>query len=257
MKIAVFSDLHLGPGALNRCSVPRRKIERWLNLIDSTHERVIVAGDLYDLSRPRTPLGWRDHLDTIRFEWGPLMERLESYEAVYGNHDRQRQQLGVPERIEIQAEAGKIVVMHGHQFDPHIKQIPGLELAANFAAGWMSRLGVASLAKLMGGVVALDERLESAMRDKRGQAHADLSMHGAVSTARQGVDLVIMGHSHELRSVELGAGSQFANTGSWVSGTADWVSIDTDTLKIHLFRDGACLNAARSVDTMTAKRLRF
>ncbi|MEZ4458317.1 MAG: metallophosphoesterase family protein [bacterium] len=238
MRIAFLSDLHLGPGVLNRCVVDRKTITRWLDLIESTHDRVIVVGDLYDLSRPRQFGGWQRHLDSLRFEWGEVLERLEAMEAVYGNHDRARGLMGVPERIEIDADGMKMLVLHGHQFDPHINKVPGLESVANFAAGWFTRLGVEPLGSLMGDVVAVNERLESRIGT---QPAYDLSTQGAMSLHADGYRVVVMGHSHQLRHLELPAG-QFINTGSWTARGAQWVSVETQSGSVHLFEDGACLN---------------
>jgi len=241
LKIAVISDLHLGPGLMNRCSPDARKITRWLDLIEATHDRVIIAGDLFDLSRPRRFSGWEEHLDAIHFQWGELSRRLEAMEAVYGNHDRERALMGVPEQIIIPTESKPIIILHGHQFDPLIKQIPGLEKSANFAAGWFVRLGLSPLAEAMGTAVALNERVESQFR-RVDADDRDLSRQGAHRKLREGFSMVILGHSHRLRHIALPEGD-FVNSGSWVCGHADWASIDTDTKQVRLFRDGAHIPA--------------
>jgi len=241
LKIAVISDLHLGPGLMNRCSPNAHKISRWLDLIEATHDRVIVAGDLFDLSRPRKFGGWEEHLASIHFQWGEVSQRLEAMEAVYGNHDRERALLGIPERIIIPTESKPIIVLHGHQFDPLIKQIPGLEKSANFAAGWFVRLGLSPLAEAMGGAVALNELVESQFR-RDDPDDRDLSRQGAHRQLQQGFSMVIMGHSHLLRLVRLPEGD-FVNSGSWVCGHAEWASIDTETAQVKLFRDGAHIRA--------------
>ena len=238
MRIAFVSDLHLGPGALNRCVVDRQKITRWLDLLESTHDRVIIVGDLYDLSRPRQLGNWQEHLESLRFEWGEVLERLEAMEAVFGNHDRARALMGVPERLEINVDGMQLLVLHGHQFDPHIKRVPGLESVANYAAGWFARLGVEPIGNLMGDFVAANERLESRIG---GQRTYDLSTQGALSLHAEGYPVVVMGHSHRLRHLVLPEG-QFINTGSWTGRGAQWVSVETQSQSVHLFQDGACLN---------------
>lgn len=232
MNIAVISDLHLAPGKMNRCSVPKNQIDRWLDLLEATHDTIVVAGDLYDLRRPPLPGAWKQHLESIRFQWGETLQRLESYDAVFGNHDAQRAQLGIPERRLIPTPNGNILILHGHQFDPKIKQIKALETTANFAAGWFVRAGLKPLAQAMAHVAAINESLESQF------AGDDLATRGAQSLLHHDVKLVVMGHTHRLQTTPLQNGT-FANSGSWTLGHAEWLSINLQTLQTRLFRDGA------------------
>lgn len=237
MRLAVVSDLHLGPGRMNRCRVPPRQMVRMLDLIDATHDRVVVAGDLYDLSRPVSPMGWQDHLESMRFEWGDLLARLESYEGVWGNHDRQRATFGVPEFLEYVHAGVRVRIGHGHQFDPMLKRVWGLERGANFAAGWFERLNLSAVSRAMAAAASVDERLEAAV------AGGQLGQEGARRWLAEGFDLVIMGHSHELEACALGSGV-YANSGSWTNGHAEWVSVDFETRRVQTFRDGAVVNGA-------------
>ncbi len=226
---------------MNRCSQNAGKITRWLDLLETTHDRVIIAGDLFDLSRPRKLGEWEDHLETIHFQWGDISRRLEAMEAVYGNHDRERALLGVPEHIVVPTASKPIIILHGHQFDPLLKRIPGLEKSANFAAGWLVRLGLSPLAEAMGTAVSLNELVESQFR-RHDADDLDLSRQGAHRQLKDGFSMVIMGHSHQLRLIHLPEGD-FVNTGSWVCGQAEWVSVDTDSMEARLFRDGGHIRA--------------
>lgn len=220
MKIAFISDLHLAPGRLNRCAVPVSEIPDILDRLEDSHDEIIVVGDLYDLSRPPRWGEWQSHRERMRAEFGGVLERLETYPAVFGNHDRERASEGVPERL-WRGGTKSIQVTHGHQFDHPIKRIPNLEATANFVAGWSVRAHLSVVSNVLGAVPRMLEVL--------GKPGTDTSLLGAQSLMETtDARVVVMGHSHMLRAVKTPQGT-FINCGSWTEHDAEWASLDLDS----------------------------
>jgi len=228
MKIAIISDLHLAPGKLNRCGVGIDWITQTLDLLDSTHDEVIVGGDLYDLSRPSKPGGWSAHRDLIQREFGEVIQRLESYPAVFGNHDRARGIMGVPQTLSRTGNI-RVLVQHGHQFDGNLKRVPGLEGLANYVAGMGARLGLEGIGTALGAIPATLEKLS--LRD--GPDANTLGAQRLLETSN--FDIVVTGHTHLLRAIQSDHGI-VANSGAW-STEPQWISIDLNTGNLELVRD--------------------
>lgn len=224
MKIALISDIHLAPGGLNRCGVPIEQIGEVLDELERTHDRLVVGGDLYDLSRPAILGAWRAHREVMLREFGDVLERLEAYEAVFGNHDFARRKLGSKEVLSFK---GRVLatLLHGHQFDGGIKRIPGLAASANWVSGWAARLGVDELGRALGAVPVL---LES-------QRHLDANLRGLLAYNRVSpADILITGHTHLLRACRI-EGVVLVNSGSW-EREPQWVSLDLDAGTVELNR---------------------
>lgn len=227
MKIAVLSDLHLAPGRLNRCGVRPEDFTRILDHLDATYDEVIVGGDLYDLSRPLRPGDWEAHRTLILREFGELIERLEAYPGVFGNHDRARQHLGVPETLS-RTSGIRLWIQHGQQFDGNLKKVPGLEASANYISGLSARLGVQGIGEALGAVPAGLERLAL----KNGP---DANTLGAAQIlATTDYDVIITGHTHLLRAVQTEYGV-IANSGAWES-EPQWVGVDLESGELELVR---------------------
>ena len=73
MRIALISDFHLAPGALNRCSSDPARLASHIEGLLASHDHVVVVGDAYDLLRPARWRGWREHLKHIQREFGPFV----------------------------------------------------------------------------------------------------------------------------------------------------------------------------------------
>lgn len=236
-QIAIFSDLHLAPGSLNRCSSSDTELLAFFDEVEACVDEVVVAGDLFDLSRPRWPMGWRRHLDAIRADHEAVVARLESYRWVWGNHDRWLRHNGVPETIEYTLDGLKIVILHGHQFDVGLKRFGTLEVAANFVAGWAHRINLSAVSNILHDVPGLYEsRVETDMSEP-------ILHRGARRLcAADDWNLIVMGHSHRLELIDLQS-CTFAGGGSLCDGHLEWVRIDTQTRQIATIRDGEELEA--------------
>ncbi|QDG51515.1 hypothetical protein FIV42_12395 [Persicimonas caeni] len=236
MKLAVISDLHLAPGASNRCTAPRAALLDLFDEIEAVADRVLVGGDLFDLDRPKLPGGWRSIIEGVRDEFPQVVDRLEGYDWIFGNHDGQLCRTGVPEERFFHADGLRILARHGHQWDMPLKKLPALAPTANYVAGWFDRLGLDAVAGAMGGVpLVVDRVLHTKSTTKPGP---DRSLRGARELIdTEGLDIVISGHSHLLRLVPVDGGL-YVNTGSICCGFVDWVLIHTDEAHVCAFRDG-------------------
>jgi predicted phosphodiesterase len=245
MKIAVLSDLHLAPGGANRCTATSAELLSLFDRIEARASRVVVAGDIFDLDRPRLPGDWREQLARLRRERPEVMRRLDAYDWILGNHDAALCRRGVPEERCFVADGVRVLVRHGHQWDMPLKKVPGLATSANFVAGWLERSGLRGAARAMGRVPLVLDRMLSRRDRHRNHRRAgppsspDRCLNGARELlAAENWDVVVCGHSHRLRLVADPHGL-FVNTGSLCLGHLDWALIETDAPqpRVTTYRD--------------------
>lgn len=243
MKIAVVSDLHLAPAGANRCTATPAQLLSLFDTIEARADRVVLAGDLFDLDRPRVPGGWPAHLAKLRDEHPALMRRLDTFEWVLGNHDAALCRRGVPQERCLVGDGLRVLIRHGHQWDMTLKKLPGLAASANFVAGWLHRTDLRKAAGALGKApLALD-------RVWTGNQGRDRCLQGAQTLlAAEGWDVVVCGHSHRLRLVA-GAHGLFVNTGCVCLGHLDWALIDTGAARpcATLYRDGEIFERAEKI----------
>lgn len=251
MRFGLLSDLHLAPGRASRCTTPPGELLALVGRLRDTCDRVLVLGDLFDLSRPRRPLAWRAHLQAIASEHPALHDALMSCDLVFGNHDLPLAALGVPEERTFMGAAHSLIVLHGHQNDPLIKKIWGLPEAANFAAGWFERLDLSQLARALGHAPLLIDLATHRARLALGRPlpegasdRPDRDVVLAASLIDGGWGIVAAGHSHALRLVPVNGGL-FVNTGSHCHGHQDHAIVDTTEGLAQIWRDGALASSAR------------
>lgn len=242
MKLAVISDLHLAPSSANRCTASRGELLELFDELEARSDRVLAAGDLFDLDRPRRLGDWRGQLDAVRADFPHVVARLEDYEWIFGNHDGPLCRLGVPEEREYMADGLRVLARHGHQFDMLLKRLPAIAPTANYVAGWLHRGGLDELAGGMALVPMVLDRLWYTRSPKK--AGPDRGLRGARQVLdREGFDLVICGHSHKLR-LEPTPHGLFVNTGSICCGHVDWVLVDTAAGRVTAHRDGQVFQQA-------------
>lgn len=252
MRLGFLSDLHLAPGRSNRCTSSEDDLLALLDWIEQRCDRVILVGDIFDLLRPAAPRAWRAHERAIERSFPRLTPRLLGFDAVYGNHDAPRANAGVPEELLISHERGDVLICHGHQADPWLKKVWGLEEAANFVAGWFERLELSPIARAMGHVPGLldprgwrrgdaPEQREGAGEFGEEVERGDLqrSERFARATLQARADVVVMGHSHGL-GLNVLAGGLYMNTGAHVHGHLDACLLDLDAGIATTWRDGEC-----------------
>lgn len=250
MRLAILSDFHLSPEpGVNRCTTPPEQLSELLGGLLSCVDRVVVAGDAFDLLRPRRLRGWRDQLTRLHLRWPELMRAYGRCDAVWGNHDRPLAALRVPEEAAYHAGGESLLVTHGHQWDIWLKRIWGAEEGANFAAGWFERAGLHGVSTWMGDVPeVLDalgisrvayRRWVSSLIDVSEADAEDVPRHilGAKASLEQGWSVVASGHSHNLELVPMSDGL-FLNTGSHTHGHRDVSLIDLEAGVAIARRDG-------------------
>lgn len=236
MKIAVVSDLHLAPDGVNRCTATPSELLHLFEAIQASADRVVLAGDLFDLDRPRMLGGWRAQLAQLYREQPELLERMEAFEWLVGNHDAALCRRAVPQERCVLADGLRVLIRHGHQWDMLLKKMPALAPSANFVAGWLQRADLQGAASALGRAPLVFDRMLN--RNKKGGR--DRLLEGAQALlVEEGWDVVVCGHSHDLRLVA-GEHGLFVNTGSVCEGTIDWALIDTDAAapSVTLMRDG-------------------
>lgn len=237
MKLAIFSDLHLAADGANQCTASARELVELCERLEARADRVLVAGDLFNLDRAPLPGTGRRCLDALREKMPEVFERLERFDWIFGNHDRALAADGVPEERTFEADGRRILALHGHQFDMWLKQLPGLAPTANFVAGWLDRIGLGAVSKAMGFVPHALDRIRD--RVGGGGEATDRGLDGARQfLVEGGWDVVVCGHSHQLRLVPC-EGGLFVNTGSLTGGHLEWALIDTATGRVEACRDGA------------------
>lgn len=250
MRLGFLSDLHLAPGRSSRCTSSEADLLELLDWVEARCDRVILVGDVFDLLRPTMPRAWRAHERAIAQSFPGLTPRLLALDAVYGNHDAPRANAGVPEELLIAHERGDVLICHGHQADPWLKKVWGLEEAGNFVAGWFERLGLSPVARAMGHVPGwLDPRgWRRSISSVPGEASGDDEVEAgdlqrserfAQAMLEARADIVVMGHSHGLGLGAL-AGGLYINTGAHVHHHLDASLLDLDAGVATTWRDGEC-----------------
>lgn len=240
MRIAFLSDLHLAPGSLSRCTTSPERLLRDLDALEGWADEVILLGDVYDLSRPSTPRGWRAHLARVRAQSPELCARLDALTHVWGNHDKPMSTLGALECWSYKSDACAVRALHGHQSDALIKRVPVLAEVGNFAAGWLERGRRPKLARALGRVPEHLERL----RGEAAQDGLDRITGFADDVLSEGWDVVVCGHTHRLGAF-VRPGGLFLNTGAHTRDAGpDYTLLDTQRaaaqcVRRGLFHDGA------------------
>lgn len=238
MRLALLSDLHLAPPGTNRCGTDPAALLRLLERLGSSTDQILTVGDLFDLSRPRLPWGWREQLGRIERAWPELTRALLGFDGVYGNHDAPRRHLGVPERLERRSALGPFLMTHGHQADVGIKRIPGLPEVANFAAGWFVRARLDAGADWLEDVPRQLEALRPRTSSGQGRGPQNPTALWARRLLRQRGGVVVMGHVHRPRLV-VGRCGLYINTGAHAQGHASHVILDLGRGEVELWSHGA------------------
>ncbi|MFW5966331.1 MAG: metallophosphoesterase family protein [Persicimonas sp.] len=241
MKLAIFSDLHLAADGANQCTASAGELVELCERLEARADRVLVAGDLFNLDRAPVPGAAERCLQGLRAKMPEVVERLERFDWLFGNHDRALAADGVPEERTYEADGRRILALHGHQFDMWLKRLPGLAPTANFVAGWLDRAGLQPVSAAMGIVPHALDRIRTRLGGDGDTT--DRGLEGARQFIVQGGwDVVVCGHSHQLRLVPC-AGGLFVNTGSLTCGHLEWVLIDTTTRRVEAYRDGAIVQS--------------
>lgn len=244
-RIAILSDLHLASDP-RICEFTHHE-DDFLTLLDAIereHDRVLVAGDTFNLDHGRLPF-WRvRELAAAEAAFPRLCARLRSdgYIMVFGNHDAALGPLrGVPEVRQLALGGRRLMLLHGHQFDGRLKQLPALSPTGSWLAG---RLRCHGLDPIADRLVDLGQLANQLGRRRRRSSSAPPAA-AASATPRQtrdvvaarelldqtGVDIVVMGHTHRAVQRRFDDGRLYLNAGACAFGDLQWTSLDLELLE--------------------------
>jgi predicted phosphodiesterase len=231
MRIATFGDLHLGhTPVLDKFQGKEDNLLRFDDHLSGTHDRIILMGDIYQTDYGKYPGSRSDVLEAILKRYSRIVRRWGSshYDSVFGNHDMITQKLlGTLKQIRIKTDGWRIWLIHGHQFDPFIRDRSHLPFFVTWIIGGMRRRGLEKLADFLEGphydfLQRIFQRL-------------DLAARKALIHGRN--DIIVMGHSHQMACQPLGKGI-YVNSGPCSCDSLRYVSIDTETrvVEVRIFK---------------------
>lgn len=227
VRIAALSDFHIGATA-RTCGFRHSEAAfgRYLDRLEAEHDAIVLLGDIYQTDHGRVPsrASARRHLHRARARVPALVERFDAapYHYVFGNHDEiAGEALAAPERLLLGSEGARVLLTHGHQYDPIARRAP---LAADAGTWFTGRLRYAGLRP----VAAWLERRDVAVKDRRFRGADGPYARGGLELARgHKAQFVVMGHTHCPRVDRLGD-ITLVNSGTCSDGRYCHVSIDTE-----------------------------
>jgi predicted phosphodiesterase len=226
MKVAVISDLHLGPGdASDRFGHDDTSFLRFLGFLESNFEKIVLLGDIWETLTPRRGMSARRGLLEAREAHSTIARRFmrPSYLYVHGNHDLVSSVVdGAPAETIIDTDGMRLLFTHGHHHDVLIRRARVLSEAAVWLGGWLLRMKLGWIYRAFD---RLDRARSGVLLDPK-----RCSFQGwAVDLAKQrSADVVVTGHTHLPVRAEHGS-RLFLNSGSCSTGNYSFLGIDTKT----------------------------
>jgi UDP-2,3-diacylglucosamine pyrophosphatase LpxH len=225
MRIAVISDLHIGADEFSPTG-----FGDFLDHLEREHDEIILLGDVFECYFPALP--WRalaqyDGLDRLHRD---ITHRFRSakYTMLSGNHDMVvRRARGIPSKTERAHNGYRILLSHGHENESAFGSTVKVRLVELYM--WLVyRLKRVGLPALYHYSYRMD--YERNMKDG-GAAHLEAARH----LVRRGYDVVVFGHTHVPRHVELREGGTYINTGDCVRRRM-YASLDLERRECQLFQ---------------------
>lgn len=224
MKIAVISDLHLGPG--DRSDLfghEEARFIKFLSFLESNFERIILLGDIWETLTGPLPTQPREALRRCREAHPDMARRFEQpqYTYVHGNHDivagyTER----VPEELAITVDGTRLFFTHGHHHDLLLRRARWLSEVAVWLGGWILRLRMSWMYRLF-------DQFDRVRSGAAVDAAKCSFQRWAVSVARERrADIVVTGHTHIPLRVEHGD-TLYLNSGSCSHGDFSYLAMDT------------------------------
>jgi predicted phosphodiesterase len=224
MKIAVISDLHLGPGdESDLFGHDDGRFLKFLSFLEDNFERIVLLGDIWETLTTPWPLKPGEALQAARRAHPQIAERFErpAYTYVHGNHDIVAGTLErVPEELTLCTDGTRLLFTHGHQSDALIRRARRVSELGIWLGGWVLRLGMRQLYRLLDQF----DRLRSGAVEDGARC---TFQRWAVSLARtRNADIIVTGHTHIAVRAEHGD-RLYLNSGSCSGGKLSFLAIDT------------------------------
>lgn len=223
MKIAVISDLHLGPGDRTDLFLHEdQQFLRFLDHLEANFERIILLGDIWETLTPAWPLDPVQALRKAREGHPEIARRFERprYSYVHGNHDLVAgASEATPEEIVLTHGSTRLLFVHGHHHDVLIRRARWLSELGVWLGGWLLRAGMRSMHRLF-------DTLDQVRSGIAVEPERCTFQKWALSAARsRGADVIVTGHTHvALRSEHPDA--LFLNSGSCSNGRFSFLALD-------------------------------
>ncbi|MEE8572855.1 MAG: UDP-2,3-diacylglucosamine diphosphatase [Gemmatimonadota bacterium] len=235
----IVSDAHIGHGPRE----PAEQFHRFLQVVPDLCDHLVINGDLFEF--------WFEYRSVIPRGAYRTLEALSAVRragvritVIGGNHDRWggpfwREELGAdfhPHAAEIDLVGFRALLRHGDgltesQWTSRVLQaVVGHSMTARLFRWIHPDVG-------MGLVNRMSPHLAGKARDtasvdraaQRQREHAE-----ALLTARQDLDLVVLGHTHRSQLVEVAPERWFLNPGGWVDGQR-YARVTEDGPKLERF----------------------
>ena len=229
MLIATYGDLHLShEPALDKFKGREANLLRFDEHLNRSHEKIVLMGDVFQTDYGLYPGSRPEVLEKILARYPRIIRRWREgpYRIVFGNHDRITQRLlGTLKQIQIKKDGWRLWFIHGHQFDPFIR-----EKKFPYLVTWM----IGGLRR--GGLRRLADFLEGPFYDFGQRLFRSLDLAARRELLGGKNDVIIMGHSHQLTCHPFGKGL-YVNSGDCFSKFLKYASIDTlaRTVEIRAF----------------------
>ena len=224
MQIAVISDLHLGRGGpVDGFGHDDGEFLRFLSFLEQNFERVVLLGDIWETLTGALPGQVAAELSLARATHPEIAKRFERprYAYVHGNHDLIAGAVdGAPDEFVIDADGQRLLFTHGHQNDALIVQKRRLSELGVWLGGWIRRLGLAPLYRL---IASFDQKRSGVSLDG---SRCEFQRWAVDAAARSDADIVVTGHTHLATRAEHGS-RLFLNSGTCAEGKLSFLSLDT------------------------------
>jgi predicted phosphodiesterase len=226
MRIATYGDLHLSHDpVLDKFRGREGKLLRFDEHLKRSHEKIVLMGDVFQTDYGAYPGPRPEILERIMARYPRIIRRWREgpYQIIFGNHDRiTHKLLGTVKQIQLKKDGWRLWFIHGHQFDPFIK-----EKKFPYLVTWM----IGGLRR--GRLRCLADFLEGPFYDFGQRLLRSLDLAARREILGEKNDVIIMGHSHQLACQPCGKGL-YVNSGDCFCEFLKYVSIDTRTRTVEI-----------------------
>jgi len=260
VRIAVISDLHLGCGdRSDRFGHDEGAFLGFLDGLERRFDAIAINGDLFEtwqgvrFGRPREALA------AARQRHGRLVARFGEapYHLTWGNHDPLLAERGAVETLEFDADGLRVLLTHGHRFDPPIKRARPVAYTFCWTTGWLHRHqahpAVERVNRLRGRIEArhLYNTLPQPWIDRVEEGVCPYQ-RGALSIlhARPDLGIVAFGHTH-VPAETCSPWGVYLNSGAMAGGRYAWAAIDTAARAFTVIPDSPDVD--RAIDLLAAR----